>query len=197
MQQADLAQARKLFDEALAMQQQLGETGSVAETRLALAELACNSGRPGEAEPLAQDAMKVFEAQNEPDAEIVAATLLSRSLLEQGKVKDAAASLEVPLKRAEKSSDVTTRLSLMLAHANVLAAGNERALAERAARRVLAEAPKDMFRLRLEASLTLGEIQIKEKHAAQGRQRLEEVSRLAREKGFDLIARKASAAHPL
>jgi hypothetical protein len=52
MQQGDLQQARKLFDEALSAQQQLGEMGSAAETRLALAELDCNSGRPNEASNL-------------------------------------------------------------------------------------------------------------------------------------------------
>jgi len=193
MEQADLAQARKLFDEALSTQQRLGETGSVAETRVALAELACNSGHPSEAEPLAQAALKVFQEQNEPDDEIVAGTLLSRSLLEQGKMEEAGASLEIPLKLARKSSDVNTRLSLALVHARVLSAMNDRAASQRAARRVLAEAPKDLFRLQLEASLTLAEIQIKGKDAPQGRQRLQGVLRAAREKGFELIARKASA----
>jgi len=194
MQQGDLQQARKLFDEALSAQQQLGEIGSSAETRLALAELDCDSGRPKEAEQLARAAIKVFQSQNEPDAEIFAATLLSRSLLGQDKVQDAAASLETPLKLTEKSSDVTTRLSLALAHADVLAARKDLAAAQRTARRVLAEAPKDLFRLRLEASLTLAEIQAKGKKPAQGRRRLEEVSKAARDRGFELIARRASAA---
>jgi eukaryotic-like serine/threonine-protein kinase len=193
MQQADLQPARKLFDEALATEQQLGEMGSAAQTRLALAELDCNSGRSNEAEQLARAAIQVFRAQNEPDNQIFAAAWLSRSLLEQGKLADAAASLEAPLKLAEKSSDVTTRLSLALAHADVLAATNHLDAAERAARRVLAEAPKDLFRLRLEASLTLAEIQTKGKNAALAQKRLQEVSKAAREKGFELIARQASA----
>jgi ATP/maltotriose-dependent transcriptional regulator MalT len=82
---------------------------------------------------------------------------------------------------------------LALAQAKVLAARKDFSAAERTARRALAEAPKDLFRLRLEASLTLGEIQMKGKNAAQGRQRLQEVSRSAKEKGFELIARQASA----
>jgi serine/threonine protein kinase/tetratricopeptide (TPR) repeat protein len=193
MQQDNLQQARKLFDEALSTQQQLGEMGSAAETRLALAELDCESGRPMEAEQLARAAIPVFQSQNEPKDQIFAAIVLSRSLLLQGKPAEAAASLETPLRLAEKSSDVTTQLSLALAQANVLAATNHLAAAERAARRVLAEAPKDLFRLRLEAALTLAKIQTKGKNGAQGRERLEEISRTAREKGFELIARHASA----
>jgi tetratricopeptide (TPR) repeat protein len=168
--------------------------GSVAETRLALGELACDSGRPNAAEQFAQAALKVFQAQNEPNEQILAAVLLSRSLLDQGKLKDAAAALEVPLKLAEKNSDLTTRLSLTVAHANVLAATNDLARAERTARRVLAEAPQDLFQLRLEALLTLAEIQCKGKNAAQGRERLREVASAAKEKGFELMVRKALVA---
>ncbi len=192
MQQDNLQQARKLFDEALSTQQQLGEMESSAETRLALAELDCDSGRPSEAEQLARAALQVFQAQNETDSAIFAAAVLSRSLLLEGKVEEAAASLEAPLKLAKKSSDVTTQLSLDLAHANVLAASNQLAVAERTAQRVLAEAPKDLFRVRLEASLTLAEIQMKGKDATGGRARLQEVSRTAHEKGFELIARQAA-----
>jgi ATP/maltotriose-dependent transcriptional regulator MalT len=167
--------------------------GSAAETRLALAELACDTGRSNEAKQLARDARKVFQAQNQAHDEILAAALLSRPLLDQGKLAEAAASLDVLLKVSEKISDVTTRLSLTLAHANVLAGAKDLAAAERAARKVLAEAPKDLVWLRLEASLTLAEIQSKGKNAAEGHRRLQEVSRAAREKGFELIVHQASA----
>jgi len=193
MEQAKLDEARKLFDQALSLEQQLGETGSIAQTRLALAELACESGHPNEAEPLARASIKTYQTQKQPDDELVAAALLSRSLLQQGKVDQAAASLEAPLKLVEKGSDVTARLSLALAHAKVLAATVHLVAGQRVAQQVLAEAPKDLFRLRLEASLTLAQIETKGKNAAKGRQRLQEVSRAAREKGFELIARDASA----
>jgi serine/threonine protein kinase/tetratricopeptide (TPR) repeat protein len=197
MQRGDLQQARKLFDEALSTQEQLGEMGSAAETRLALAELDCNSGHPNEAEQLAGAAMKVFQTQHEPNAEISAASMLSRSLLEQGKRDEASRSLEAPLKLAETSSDLPSRLSLTLAQANVLAAMGDLAGAEHAVRRVLAQAPKDLFRLRLEASFSLAEIQAKEKKATQADHGFEEASRVAKEKGFELIAHRASVSRHL
>jgi|HubBroStandDraft_4_1064222.scaffolds.fasta_scaffold1526530_2 hypothetical protein len=58
---------------------------------------------------------------------------------------------------------------------------------------MLAQAPKDLLRLRLGASPTLGQIQIKGKNETQSRARLLEVSRAATEKGFEWIARQASA----
>lgn len=136
--------------------------------------------------------MKVFQTQNEPHAEISAAAVLSRSLVEQGKGHEAAAGLKTPLKLAEKSSDLTTRLSLIIAQANALAAAGDLAAAERAARRELDEAPKDLFRLRLEASLSLAEIQAKEKKATQANRGFQEASRVAKEKGFELIAHRPS-----
>ncbi|MGD0133485.1 MAG: protein kinase [Bryobacteraceae bacterium] len=194
MQQGDLEQARKLFDESLAEQQKLGEMGSAAETRLALAELDCDSGRANEAEQLARAAVNTFQAQNEPNDEIFATAMLSRALLEQGKIQQAGAILEAPMKAAKKSSDLTTRLTLTLAEAGVLEAKNDLAAADRSVRRVLAEAPKDLFELRLEASLRLAEIQSKGKNRALGLRRLQEISSSAKEKGFELIARRASAA---
>jgi hypothetical protein len=161
-----------------------------------LAEFACDSGHPKEAEPLERAAMKTYQDQNQPDDEMVAAALLSRSLVGQGKREEAAASLEAPLKLAQRGSDVSARLSLALAHANVLAAMAHPGEAEVIARRVLAEAPKDLFRVRLEASLTLGNVETNGKNPAQGRQRLLEVSRTAGEKGFELIARHASETGP-
>jgi hypothetical protein len=80
-----------------------------------------------------------------------------------------------------------------LAEAGVLEARNDLTAAERAVRQVLAEAPKDLFKLRLEASLRLAEIQSKGNRAL-GRRRLQEISSSAKEKGFELIARRASAA---
>jgi tetratricopeptide (TPR) repeat protein len=193
MLQGKLDDARKMLDQALATQHQLGEMESAAATRVALAELDCDSGRAGEAEALTRAAMQVFEEQKEPNDEMFAAAILSRSLLEQGKREEAAAVLEAPLKLAEKSSTVTARLSVILAHAEVLAATNHLTSAERAARLALAEAPKDLFHLRLEASLALAEIQTKGMSAAEGRRRFEEVARTAQAKGFELIARRAAA----
>jgi len=100
--------------------------------------------------------------------------------------------LQAPLKLAAEGSDVTTRLSVTLARANVLAATKHWDGAQRAARQVLAEAPKNLVALRLEASLTLAEIEIHGTNPPQGIQRLREVSRSASKKGFALIARKAS-----
>jgi hypothetical protein len=53
-----------------------------------------------------------------------------------------------------------------------------------------------LVRIELEASLALGEILLQGKNPGLGRKRLEETEETARSKGFELIARKASAARP-
>jgi hypothetical protein len=49
-------------------------------------------------------------------------------------------------------------------------------------------------RIELEASLAIGEIQLQGKNPTLGRERLEATEKTARSQGFELIARKASAA---
>jgi hypothetical protein len=51
-----------------------------------------------------------------------------------------------------------------------------------------------LVRIKLEASLALGEIQLKGNDPDSGRTRLEETGKTARAEGFELIARRANAA---
>jgi eukaryotic-like serine/threonine-protein kinase len=195
MEQAELEKARSLYQEALSIQQQLGEKGITAETQLALADLDLESGQTGNAEQLALVALREFAAQKEPDQEIYAEIALSRLSLSQGKVSDAKECIARALILSKTSHDVFSRLSLTLGHASVLAATNDILAAENSARQVVSETGRlGLVRLHLEASLILGEIQMKRKNRERGSKRLEETVKIARSKGFELIARKASAA---
>ncbi|MGA9304237.1 MAG: hypothetical protein WBW31_02415 [Candidatus Sulfotelmatobacter sp.] len=91
---------------------------------------------------------------------------------------------------------------MILNHAYVTAAEKNLGGAETSAQEALAQARKlGLFRLQLEASLALGEVQMQRKNPDVGRKRLEETAQTARSKGFELIARRAIAArqatHPL
>lgn len=191
--QAQLDQARNTYQEALSIQQQLGE--KAAETQLALAGLEFDSGRAVDAEQLARVALQEFEEQKEPDQEIYAEGLLSRSLLEQGKIGEANENIGKALELSKKSPDVSSRLSLALDHGYVLVAAKHVAAAENTDRQVFHETGRlGLLRLHLEASLALGEIQMQQRNPEMGRKQLEETERTSRSNGFELIARKASAA---
>ncbi|HTR37306.1 MAG TPA: protein kinase [Bryobacteraceae bacterium] len=184
--------AIQTLQEALQDQEQLGKHGSVAETRLVLSEAACDLGRAQEAEQLARSALAEFQRQGERDKEISALATLSQVLLREGKADDAARVLEPARDPAAHSFNLSTKRSLDLAYARVLAATGHAARAEQTARKVLAQAGTSMVWLKLEAGLTLGEVELK-RHAAAGRKQLADVAKAAHAKGFEQIARRASA----
>jgi serine/threonine protein kinase/tetratricopeptide (TPR) repeat protein len=194
-QKADKDGAKKIYEEALSLRRQLGEKGTAAETQLALGELDCDTGQPSEAESLAREAIQEFQLEREVDREIQSEALLSRSLLQQGKLEGAQNAITRALRLSDKSSDVTVRLPLAIQNAYTRVAAKDLPEAELLARNVLVEANKLGFvRIELEASLAIGEIQMKGKNPNLGRKWLEETETTARSKGFELIARRASAA---
>jgi tetratricopeptide (TPR) repeat protein len=159
-----------------------------------MVELADDSGRAADAESLARTALQEFRTQREPVQEISAQGLLARSLLHQGKISEAREDVAQAWKLSKKTPDMIRRLTLTLDQAALLAATKDIPAAENAAQHVLAQTERlGLFRLHLEASLTLGEVQLQEKSPDLGRKRLEETEKIARSKGFE-IARKASAA---
>jgi serine/threonine protein kinase/tetratricopeptide (TPR) repeat protein len=191
-EQAELDKARSAYQEALSIQQGLGE--KAAETELALAGLDFDTGRAADAEQGARAALAEFEAQKEPDQEIFAEGLLSRSLLEQGKTGEANEEIARALELSKKSPDVFSQLSLALDRGHVLVAMNHIPTGEDVDRQVLSQTRRlGLLRLHLEASLALGEVQQKRNPEA-GRKQLEETESASRSKGFELIARKAGAA---
>jgi serine/threonine protein kinase/tetratricopeptide (TPR) repeat protein len=192
-QQAEADKAHEAYLEALSLQEELGNKSDAAETRLALAELDCDSGKGTEAEQLSRSAVEAFRADAFADEEIFAQSVLARALLQQGKVDQARAAISEAVRLSEKSQDVTVRIPVILDHAYVMAAGKNLGGAESTAQEALTRARNlSLFRLQLEASLALGQIQMTGPNPAAGRARLQALEKSARAKGFELIARKAA-----
>jgi hypothetical protein len=91
----------------------------------ALAELDCDSGKGANAEQLSRTAVEAFRTDAYADEEIFAQSMLSRSLLQQGKVDEARAAIGEAVRLSGKSRDVTVRIPMMLDHAQVMAAWKE------------------------------------------------------------------------
>jgi tetratricopeptide (TPR) repeat protein len=195
-QQAEADKATRAYLDSLSVQEQLGNKSDAAETRLALAELDCDSGKGAEAEQLSRTAVEAFRADAYADQEIFAQSMLSRAFLQQGKVDEARPAIAEAVRLSQKSQDVTVRIPVMLDHANFMAAGKRIGEAGKVAQQALAQARKlGLFRLQLEASLALGQIEMQAKHPASARARLQALEKNARAKGFELIARKAANAN--
>jgi serine/threonine protein kinase/tetratricopeptide (TPR) repeat protein/TolB-like protein len=192
-QQGESKNALDAEQQALTIQQQLGEKGSAAETRLALAELTYDSGRWKDAEASARAALAEFRTEKEPVQEIAAEGLLSRALLDQGKISEARESIDEAFRLWKETPEVIRGLSLRVDNAWLLAASKRTADAEGAAREAMAEALKlGLIRLYLEASLALGKTEL-QSNRGEGRARLQRLAKDARTRGFVLIAQEASA----
>jgi eukaryotic-like serine/threonine-protein kinase len=194
-QRGDLDGAKRSYEEGLSLRQQLGEKGSVADTEVALAELACDSNQGAIAEKFARDAVQEFQREKESDAQILALALLSRALLQQGRYGETKAAIAEAKTLSAKSSDVATRLVFEVDSAYALAAAKDFKGAEHLAKTAFAEANKLGFvQTQMEASLALGDIQMKGQNPVAGRGVLMQLAKDAHARDFVLIAKKASAA---
>lgn len=192
-----LEEARKMYQETIAMQDQLKNKIDAADTRMGLAELDCDSGRAADAELLARSALQDFSAQKLTYLTIAAETVLARSLLQQGKVTEANASLQKALQLEANSHQALVRLGLQIEQSHFLGATGEAAEAEKIAQKTLTEVRKlGLLRLELEATLALCEAQLRGKDPAAARAGLNRLAKIARAKGFELIAQRAEAARP-
>ena len=192
-QQGESKKALDAEQQALTIQQQLGERGSAAETQLALAELTYDSGRWKDAEASARAALAEFRTEKEPVQEIAAEGLLSRALLDQGKISEARESIDEAFRLWKETPEVIRGLSLRVDNAWLLAASKRTADAEGAAREAMADALKlGLIRLYLEASLALGKTELQSSRR-DGLARLQRLAKEAQARGFVLIAQEASA----
>jgi eukaryotic-like serine/threonine-protein kinase len=200
--QGDLARARKTQEEALALSQKLGEKVSIAESRLALAALALEDGRPGDAETASHQAAGEFQEERIPDLEALAYALLARSQIEQGKPEEAQRVIERATLLSANSQEPIVRLSVAITAARVRATGvggspRQKASAEaiRDLQGVLQATRKFRFLgLELEARLAIAEIQSDSGSGAMPTKQLASLEEDARARGYGLIARKAAAA---
>jgi len=194
-QQADLVAARKSLEEALAIRSALGEKGNVAQSELGLASVAIEDGRPAEAEVPARHAVAEFRSEHAAGAEAGAWTVLARSLLEQGQAAQAEEAIAHASELAGKTPDSTVRWSVGIVTARVLASRGRPAEALASLRAILAATRKNGFvGDGLEASLALGEMEMKSGENEAGRARLVTLEKEATAKGFFLLARKAHTA---
>jgi hypothetical protein len=87
------------------------------------------------------------------------------------------------------------RLPLEIQNAYAQAAAKNLPAAERLAQNAALESSKlGLFRIELEATLALGEIEMLQTNRDAGRKRLAATEKAARARGFEFIARKANAA---
>jgi DNA-binding winged helix-turn-helix (wHTH) protein/tetratricopeptide (TPR) repeat protein/TolB-like protein len=193
--QAKLAAARRAYSESLAMRNEIGETATAAESRLALADLTIAEGRPADAESSARKARDEFRQENQADDELIATSLLAKSLLGQDRFADAQLVIETASTLAAKSQNRGVSLRFAITAARVSAAVGKMDQAKSSLIDALGDATKKGYvGYQLEARLAIGKIEMKADKGSKGREHLRELARIAKSKDFGLIARDALAA---
>ena len=190
--QDHLEDAARNYRESLQLNQQLEDKSGQASNNAALAWLALEENRPGDAEALASKAADAFEAQKNADAATDALGTLVRALVDQGKLAEARKAVE----RARKlpAQDESIRLKEAVSEA-YLAAHDGRS---NDAARILTDciqkaADRKWKRSEFEAVLARAEIDTQTGAAAAAKAQAKRLQSDAKAAGFALIARKAGA----
>jgi Tfp pilus assembly protein PilF len=189
----EAAEARRRFESVRQLRKK-DDTRGLAEDNLDLAWLALEEGRASEAETSARQAADSLRTAHLSDDEAEAQVLLCRALLEGGNLSAAQAAAARAQALVAESDRLPLRLSVGLVAARVHARAGQVAEAASEARAVSAQAEKaGLGRLRWEAALTLGEVEIAAGRPSAGQDRLAALEREAATRGFGLFARRASA----
>lgn len=191
---ADFTRAHQDFDEALTLRSELGEKDNITATRVAIAELAIEEGHPGAAERPAREARDEFQRTHKVDDQIAATAVLASALLAGGRNDDAFKEVTKMAPMAAKSQNLSAQLSFAVVRARSEAASGKIGAAKTILKEALAKATRSGYvGDQLECRLALEEIELKSGKTPASRTRLEQLEKDAKEKGFDLIARKAAA----
>ncbi|MFY9842760.1 MAG: tetratricopeptide repeat protein [Terriglobales bacterium] len=190
----DLTAARKHYEEALASRNELGEKYTVATTQVAIAELAIEEGHPGAAERPARESRDEFQRTHKGDDQITATAVLAGALLAGGRNDDAFKEVTNTAPMASKSQNLSAQLGFAVARARSEAASGKIGAAKTILKDALAKATRSGYvGDQLECRLALEEMELKSGKNPASRARLDQLQKDAKEKGFDLIARKAAA----
>jgi DNA-binding winged helix-turn-helix (wHTH) protein/TolB-like protein len=191
----ELAAARASYEKSLALRNQVGEKQLALETRVALAQLSIEEGRAAEVENPLRQWKQQFHQERQADDELAASSALARALLLEGKQAEAQSEIETSQALAAKSQNLLVRLQYELEFARVLLASDHPESAKPRLAQVAREArAHGLLGIELETMLAAADLENRSGHKALAQQQLASLERMAHDKGFGLIARKAAAA---
>lgn len=189
----DLTGAEQRYKDALAIQDGIG----AATSRTGLATVLIERGEASQAEAYVRPALQEFRSKKDSDDELLALTVLLRSLLEQEKFPEARQEIG-PLNRlAGACSQRIVRYSALIVSARLQSSLDRSTVAEALSslQKMAQDAKKaGMPGPAIEARLTIGEIELSNGQAARARSELTAVQKEALAKGFIGIATRADNA---
>ena len=188
-----LSDALASAQESATLREQVKEEVHSAESDVQLALVAVERGKPAEAEPLARKAGTIFEKHKAPSSASIAYSVLTRSLVAQGKLAGAAAA-ERAASLARQGADHMIRMQADLATAELEIAAGNYADAQRRLELIRQQAHHDGYVVyELQARLLLAKAQVQSGNTPHARANIDQLESDARSRGFLLVARQAAA----
>jgi tetratricopeptide (TPR) repeat protein len=205
--EGNLSGARQQYQAALDVRQSRGRALDVAESQASLGALALEEGHPDQAEAWLRSAIAECEKEKAGPSAASNYVVLSRALLMQNKLEESRQGIRHAADLARGSPDPTLNLPIVIQVARIetsaagTGAAGRRALdgARQQLRSAIATARKlGFYEIECEARLTLAEVELRANPAV-ARSQLEALDKETRERGLELISRKARqlAAKPL
>jgi len=160
----------------------------VAETQLAMANLSLEDDQLAEAESLARQAHEEFHQEGSTDDEILADMLLARVLLASGKSADAQQEVAAARDLVAKSQDFSVRLKSSIVTAEVIARSGKPEDGLRGLEEAIRNAQdRGYLGLRLEAQISLGQVQLATGKTSAAKATLTAARSLAQKAGYGLL----------
>lgn len=199
--QGDLPAARQKQEEALAIRNQLGEKHNAAASRLYVAILDLEDHKPGDAEKIATQTGLEFQQEKSAADEAAAEEVKARSLLAQGKISEAQTAIDRARTLAKATSNLPLAFDISATSARIRVGTKKppnpsmNTGAKEEIESSLTVARKcGYLEYEYRLLLALGDVELRSGDTRQGRTHLEALEREAKQKGFVLIARKATVA---
>lgn len=191
--QGDLEHAWEAHKTARKTYEELGLDGETKQSLLHLAEIQSERDLPLEARSLIEPALEYFSEQRMADDKGFAQAALARTYLAQGVTRRAQSLIDAAKERVADSEALELRVQVALVEAGVLAAVKKVPEAREVIQRQLADpATGRCPRLRLQARLAQGEIEVVYGDSGRGRELLSRVEEDAGVRGYRLVAAKAA-----
>ena len=194
MARGDLVEARKSYEKSLGLRTEIGEVQSAAQTRVSLAKLSLEEGHAADAERALREAKDGFAQQEESDDQIRTTILLTEALLAQKKYSDGQKELETAGQLLSKNQNKLLQLQFRLMTARVDLGLGRLDVAGKELQAVRAEATSIGFvAFEFETRLALAAWMEASGKSAQSKEVLMTLEKAANQRGYKLVADKASA----
>lgn len=190
-----LDESRKTAEQAITLRKEIGDESNIARSQVQLAQIVIDQGRAAEAASLASATADVFHRLKSNDDEALSYSVLASALLAEGNTKDAQAAAQHAASLAGRSHNRSVRFAADLSVATVKARVGRPSEAITALESVVGESRRYGYaNIEFESRLTLGELELHSSKSGAGPARLHQLQTDARNRGFVLVARKATAA---